>query len=184
MKRFKPLMDFKGDSFLSTIIAKLSTVTDSVYIVTGFRSDEISEYVASAGLRSDNIKLVRNRNYDRGMLTSLKAGISALEHTDWILYHFVDQPHLPLSFYQGFRSQINETKTWIQPRYQNKNGHPILINKALFKPITGLPDTASLRTLDQSVSFRKTFWDCPYPHILKDFDTPSDVLSAEIENMK
>ncbi|MDZ7765977.1 MAG: NTP transferase domain-containing protein [Melioribacteraceae bacterium] len=73
------------------------------------------------------IKFVFNENYKSGMFTSLQAGLTNT-NTNWYLYHFVDQPSLPLNFYSDFANQIDDQSNWIQPTYQNRKGHPILFD--------------------------------------------------------
>ncbi len=54
------------------------------------------------------------------MFTSLQTGLTAAINSDWILYHFVDQPGLPNKFYQEFIKQIDDEHNWIQPHLKNK----------------------------------------------------------------
>jgi CTP:molybdopterin cytidylyltransferase MocA len=184
MQQFKPMMKYKGKSFLVTIVQKLLSIAERIYIVTGFQSSRIEKAIQE--LPSEhyrNIKLIKNKHYQKGMLTSLQTGISVLrDDSDWVLYHFVDQPHLPVQFYSDFCQQIGDEKEWIQPRFKRKNGHPILLNKSLFESISTLPPTASLRDLSHSIQIRKAYWDCTYPQVLDDFNRLADVTKYELPN--
>ena len=168
-------MDFRGKSFLFSVVDKVSAIADSICIVCGFHAAEIEKAVRQEVYKKYDILLVKNQTYQKGMLTSLQTGIAALKSADWILYHFVDQPHIPGAFYTAFRNQIREGTEWIQPRFRNKNGHPILIHKTLIEPIVTLSGQESLRDLNRYRNFRKTFWDCPFPQIAEDFDTVEDL---------
>lgn len=181
MQRFKPLMTYKGKSFLVTIVQKLLSIAERIYIVTGFQSSHIEKAIVEVPSEQyNNIRLIKNKHYQKGMLTSLQTGISELrDDSDWVIYHFVDQPHLPVQFYSDFREQINDDKEWIQPRFNHKSGHPILLNKSLFESISTLPATASLRDLSRSHQIRKAYWDCTYPEVLDDFNRPADVSRYE-----
>jgi len=77
---------------------------------------------------SNKIFYVFNPEFSSDMFISLKTGLEHLRNVDWILYHFVDQPHLPERFYYQFVQQIDLTFDWIQPIYQKKKGHPVLFN--------------------------------------------------------
>ena len=74
------------------------------------------------------------------MFSSLKYGLNVEINAEWILYHFVDQPGLPEEFYQEFTEQMDNDYDWIQPSYNSKNGHPLLLQSSIFNSILELPD--------------------------------------------
>lgn len=107
------------------------------------------------------------------MFSSLQAGLKELSDCDWLLYHFVDQPHLPAQFYVEFTEQIDESFDWIQPQYSDKKGHPILLNKSLFSQILD-SKINSLKEINQSRSINKKIWHCTYSQVVEDIDTKDD----------
>src|SRR5210317_1134785 len=80
MGKFKPLLAYKGKSFIQNIVIKLSTVCDKVIIVTGFKSDEVQENMRQFKLTSE-IEFVFNSEFKRGMFTSLQTGLIAAENS-------------------------------------------------------------------------------------------------------
>ena len=111
------------------------------------------------------------------MFTSLQKGLEKAKECDWILYHFVDQPHLPQNFYLEFYSQISDKFDWIQPAFSEKNGHPILLNKSLFDHIIYADENSTLKDLNNKLKINKKIWNCDYKEVLDDIDTPEDYIN-------
>jgi len=80
-----------------------------------------------------------------------------------------------LEFYKSFQKNISKGFNWIQPTFEGINGHPILIHNSVFKLILDLSPDSSLRDLKRNPDIRKKFWQCDYPEVLQDIDTPSDL---------
>jgi molybdenum cofactor cytidylyltransferase len=180
MKMFKPLADYKGKTFLNNIIIKLDSICDEIIIVTGFNSDELKtktiksledEYQADL---LKKIKFVINESFQKGMFTSLQKGISEAKNCDWILYHFVDQPCLPESFYFDFIKQIDSEHNWIQPVNKTQNGHPVLLRKDLLELIVNSSSDSNLREISKNPKVKKKYWECSYKEIFQDIDTGED----------
>jgi molybdenum cofactor cytidylyltransferase len=178
MKKFKPLLLYKNKSFLQNIALKLNKVCDKIIVVTGYKAEEVEENVNQLNLLS-KIDFVFNPDYEEGMFTSLKAGLKKADDADWILYHFVDQPGLPFTFYSEFLSQIDDKYHWIQPAMENRRGHPILIKKELFDLILNEPDDSNLRAISNNPVVKKKFWECGYKEIFQDIDTEEEYLKLD-----
>lgn len=176
MGHFKPLIKLNGKTFLSSIIDKLNVVCDNIVIVTGNESEKIEKYV-SEQYNSDDIEIrcVLNPNYLEGMFSSLKKGMEASDNLKWILYHQVDQPNLPSEFYKEFKEQIDNKYDWIQPRFNQKNGHPIIFGKSLIKKIKLARNDSNLRVIRNSSDIKKKYWECEYQEIFTDIDTKQDL---------
>jgi molybdenum cofactor cytidylyltransferase len=180
MKMFKPLANYKGKTFINNIVKKLNTICNEIIIVSGFNSDEL-ETETIKSLKNENqseatkkIKFTFNDSFQKGMFTSLQKGISEVKNCDWVLYHFVDQPGLPINFYQEFIKQIDSEYNWIQPSGENRNGHPILIGKDLFDLIVNSSPDTNLREISKNSKVKKKYWECNYEEIFQDIDTEED----------
>jgi molybdenum cofactor cytidylyltransferase len=176
MGKFKPLLTYKGKSFIQNIILKLNSVCDKIIIVTGFNKIEVEENVKELNLKS-KIEFAFNDSFEKGMFTSLQKGISEVKNCDWILFHFVDQPGLPNNFYPNFIKQIDGEHNWIQPSFKKQNGHPILIHKTLFDLIRNAPAENSLREVAKNPVVKKKYWQCDFEEIFQDVDTEEDLSS-------
>lgn len=185
MGKFKPLIPYQGKSFIQNIVLKLNPVCDEIIIVTGFNSDELRAKTIKS-LTDENqsevikkIKFAFNDSFQKGMFTSLQKGISEAKNCDGILYHFVDQPGLPINFYPEFIKQIDSENDWIQPSYKNQHGHPILLAKNLFDLIINSPSDFNLREISKNPKVRKKYWECDYKEIFQDIDTEEDYLRLD-----
>jgi molybdenum cofactor cytidylyltransferase len=199
MNDFKPLMKFEGLPFILQVILKLSDCCDKVHVVTGYRSEDIKEVLTEWFQRSPEtawfekiggsknewssllkkVKYIYNPNFEQGMFSSLKSGLFSCQDAEWILYHFVDQPHIPKEFYNSFIRQISDNFNWIQPCYQQRRGHPLLFHQSLFPEILQADSFSSLYQISQNSAIKKKLWDCPFPQILQNFNSPSDLQPGE-----
>jgi molybdenum cofactor cytidylyltransferase len=173
MGKFKPLLAYKGKSFNQNIAIKLNSVCDKTIIVTGYNKVEVEENVKELNLNY-KIEFVFNSEYKKGMFTSLQTGLTAAKNSDWVLYHFVDQPGLPEKFYKDFIKQIDDQYNWIQPSFKKQSGHPILIHKILFDLITNTSAETSLREISKKPVVKKKYWECEFEEIFQDIDTDED----------
>jgi molybdenum cofactor cytidylyltransferase len=169
----KALMIYNGLPFAILIIKKLLLVCNEVIVVVGHESEKIETGIKNY-LKADEVlkvKFVLNDNYNAGMFSSLQCGLKCISNTDWILYHFVDQPSLPVSFYNQFVEQLSEGINWVQPSHKNNLGHPVLFNRKVTNMILQLSENNSLRDLSNDQGITKQIWNCNYPEVLQDIDT-------------
>lgn len=173
MGKFKPLLGYNGKSFIQNIVLRLNSVCDKVIIVTGHKANEVKEDINQLNINS-KIEFVINPEYEKGMFTSLQAGLTKAMESDWIIYHFVDQPGLPLEFYKEFVKQIDDKYNWIQPKINEQKGHPVLIHKSLIQYILSSSADSNLREISNDLIVKKKFWGCGYEEIFQDIDTEED----------
>jgi len=152
-------------------------VCEKIGIITGHKNEqvenEINKFILASNFSKNKIQLIYNSSFEKGMFSSLQAGLKKLSEGNWLLYHFVDQPHIPKDFYLEFTNQIEDGYDWIQPAYSQKKGHPILLNKSLFLTILD-SKIKSLKEISQIPSIKKKIWNCAYPQIVEDIDTKED----------
>ena len=173
MGKFKPVLSYNGKSFIQNIILRLDSVCDKIIIITGRKAIEVEENVNQISTHSE-IEFVHNANFEKGMFSSLQAGLAEVIECDWILYHFVDQPGLPIEFYKEFVEQIDDKNNWIQPKINEQKGHPVLIHKYLTQLIISASVDSNLREISNDPVVKKKFWECGYKNIFQDIDTEKD----------
>ncbi|MBL1211857.1 MAG: NTP transferase domain-containing protein [Ignavibacteriae bacterium] len=188
----KALLEYDGINFITNIVLKLSKVCNNLIVVTGHESERVEQsflenikFMSNSinsitrltesdySTLTESVQFVKNDNYEKGMFTSLQSGIAALSNHEHIIYHFVDQPTLPLSFYTKFTNQINDNIEWLQPVYNEKKGHPIIFSKNIAAKILNSDVDKSLRDINKLIENKK-YWECDYPEILDDIDTKSE----------
>lgn len=178
MGDFKPLMEHDGLPFVIGIAEKMQRVCRRVIVVVGYRAGDIhAAFAARPPLPA--VEFTENPQFDQGMFTSLQRGVAALHDADWALYHFCDQPHLPVEFYVEFIGFIAADCDVAQPVYRGQKGHPLLLNHHLLETIRQAPPNSTLR--DFIAKARSKIWDCSFPQILSDWDTPDDIERSRNE---
>ena len=187
MGKFKPLMQFNREPFVTGITRKLVSFCEKVVIVTGFQNEKVEALIDSQfsilnSQFSNKVACVYNPNYTKGMFTSLKAGIEHLKNSEWVLYHFVDQPFFTNEFYKKMVSQANDEFDWVQPVHDGKEGHPVMFNKKVIDLISKSSLDSHLRMIRDLPDIRKNYWNCGYREVLIDFDTPEDLKNFSQEN--
>jgi molybdenum cofactor cytidylyltransferase len=187
----KALLMYNEFNFITNIILKLSAVCQNIIVVTGYQSEDVEKSFnnyLTAGKNKiasvfgfthseiDNLFertfFIKNIQFEKGMFNSLQTGLSNLKNSEYVLYHFVDQPTLPVQFYKRIIMEINDCVDWIQPVYENKKGHPIIFSKNAASIILNSGTNNNLRDIKKIISNKK-YWQCDYPEIFDDIDTIS-----------
>lgn len=180
MGQFKPLMIYKDKPFVITIVEKLLTVCEKVVVVTGYQKEKIestinSQFSISNSQFTKRIECIYNPIFGKGMFTSLQTGLTELKDSDWIIYHFVDQPFHEKKFYRELISQIDDNYDWVQPCFNEKEGHPVIFKRNIFEKILTANSSSSLRLIRDDGNTKIKKWECGYSQILNDFDTQLDI---------
>ncbi len=147
-----------------------------IVVVTGRWQDEIQKQLADLPVR-----VIHNPRYDTGeMLSSLKVGLEALwESCDACMVVLGDQPSIDqamigqvLQAYAELRGQI------VVPVYANRQGHPLVIDRAFWGAILDLPEGAAPR--DVLRANRQAIYPLVVnnPSVIEDIDTPDDYNNA------
>lgn len=126
-----PLGD--GDTFLTRIVRTFRDAgVDDVIVVVGHDADAIAASFAASGLAA---RFVVNRQYDRGQLSSLVAGLAAIDRPGVaaVLVTLVD---VPLVSAATVRAVIDRYRAAplpiVRPTSGSRHGHPLLIDRSLF----------------------------------------------------
>ena len=175
---FKPLMLYNGMSFLENIINKTKKICNKVIVVTGYNS-KLIESIIQTKYNNEKIYTVFNPEYNSSMYLSLLVGLTHVTNNNHVLYHFIDQPTIPVQFYYEFLAEIDTTSLIVQPRYCNKRGHPLLFSFNFCKHLLNSNPDSYLKLEMKKFENEIKYWDCNYKQILKDFDTPEDFKIIE-----
>jgi molybdenum cofactor cytidylyltransferase len=134
MGRAKALLPIgDADTFLTRIVRTfLDASVDDVVVVVGHEADAIAQAFASTGLAA---RFVVNANYDRGQLSSLVAGLNAVDRpgVTAALVTLVDVPLVSASTVRAVVDHHRATRAPIvRPTSGTRHGHPLLIERSLF----------------------------------------------------
>jgi len=169
MGRNKLLLKAEGKSFIRKTLEEIRKIPElTPIVVTGFERERIETELA--GL---DAKFVFNPDFDLGMHTSLKAGVTALsEEAEGFFVCLADQPY----FSSENLSILLEAKGAIRvPAYNKRRGHPVYFSTSFVPEILREPDgDYGLGYLLKRHPNKVTEIEVPSSKILVDVDTPED----------
>ncbi|MFN0084321.1 MAG: NTP transferase domain-containing protein [Blastocatellia bacterium] len=133
---FKPLLKWGKRTVIAECAQQMrnSQLAD-IIVVLGPREEEIRTRLAGGG-----VQYAINEDYRKGMLSSIKTGLSMLgPNSDGALIHLVDQPMVKTSIMDKLIEAFDKSgKGIILPTWQGKHGHPILIGSKYFDEVMQL----------------------------------------------
>ena len=188
MGALKPLLPLLGSTVLeSTAACFLDAGIPDVYIVLGHEAERIREKFKDA----KRVTFVYNPHYERGMFTSVQAGIAAMDiNTTAFLMMPGDCPMVKPSTILEITAAHERTKApIIRPCYQEKSGHPCLFSMRYRNEILSNDFPQGMRTLMQLHQKDVLMQEVEDEAILLDMDTPKQYaflrqMSLEAEAKK
>jgi len=162
----KALLQYRGRSFLSTILAAIASARlEPVIVVAGHHFD------ALAGA-FPNQRVVFNADYEQGMSTSVKTGIRALPaDVDGAALFLVDHPLIDRETIDALVSHAAPGRI-IVPVFAGRRGHPVIVASELFEEILDLPPDQGLNKVVKRNRDRVVEVIVGNAGILRDIDTP------------
>ena len=137
-----------GQTFLTRIVRTfLDAGVDDLIVVVGHDADAIAASFSESGLPA---RFVVNREYDRGQLSSLLAGLNAIDRpgVSAALVTLVDVPLVSASTvrtvierYRGTRAPI------VRPTSGDRHGHPLLIDRSVFGALRAADPAAGAKPI-------------------------------------
>jgi molybdenum cofactor cytidylyltransferase len=122
-----------GHTFLTRIVQTfLDAGVDDVIVVVGHDAEAIADSFSQSGLPA---RFVVNRDYDRGQLSSLLAGLNAVDRPGvaGVLVTLVDVPLVSEETVRAVVDSYRRTRAPIvRPTAGARHGHPMLIDRSLF----------------------------------------------------
>jgi CTP:molybdopterin cytidylyltransferase MocA len=166
MGRAKAFLPFRNGTFLSTLADSFGVFCAPLIAVFGFDGD------AAAALAPAGVIPVVNREYQGGMLTSLQAGLRALDPgtVDRVLFTLVDHPATAPETVARLIATDAEIAI---PRHNGQRGHPVLISRTIGDEYLREPQDAVVRdTIDRHAA-SIVYVDVNDPGIRDDVDDPA-----------
>ena len=125
-----------GHTFLTRIVQTfLDAGVDDVIVVVGHDAELIASSFSESGLPA---RFVVNREYDRGQLSSLLAGLGVVDRpgVSATLVTLVDVPLVSVATVRTVIETYRRTGAPIvRPTSGDRHGHPLLIGRVLFEKL-------------------------------------------------
>jgi molybdenum cofactor cytidylyltransferase len=134
MGRPKALLPLaNGDTFLTRIIRTLlDAEIEDVVVVLGHEAEAIAASIAERDLAP---RVVLNRDYESGQLSSLLAGLRAIDRpgVNAMLLTLVDVPLVSAATVRAVVARYRTSRApLVRPVHGDQHGHPVLIDRLLF----------------------------------------------------
>ena len=175
----KQLLPFGGKTILQSVVdALLSADLDGIVVVLGHRAEAVRESLAGR-----NVRFSLNSDYPKGMLSSVRSGISALPGSaDAALIALADQPQIEAGVVSRVVSAYREgEKGIVIPTYRGRRGHPALLDLNRYrKEIAALSEDQGLKPVMRGHPEDTLELPEEDAGILRDLDTPEE-YQAELE---
>jgi molybdenum cofactor cytidylyltransferase len=137
-----------GETFLTRIVRTfLEAGVDDVVIVVGHDADRVVRSFAQSGLAA---RFVVNREYDRGQLSSLVAGLGVVDRPGVVaaLVTLVDVPLVTAATVRAVVERYRETRARIvRPTSGARHGHPLLVDRSLFDELRAAAGDAGAKPI-------------------------------------
>ena len=120
-KTNKMLLNIDNKPLIIHTIEGMRPHVNKIIVVTGCYDQEIREL-----LKNENVTICYNKDYERGMFSSVLTGVKAV--TDDF---FIIPGDIPFVKKETYQALLNGTKKVRYPVYKGKQGHPLFIQKTL-----------------------------------------------------
>src|SRR5271168_3307929 len=174
----KPLLNIGGRTFIEHIAETMLAVVPRI-VIGAHR-----ERVRAAIPRDARIAIVENPDYSRGQLSSLKAGLNAIQaDAAAALVHLGDHPMARAETFEALVDLYDRTgKPIVIARHDGHRGHPVIFDRAIFGELRSAPEEEGARYVVNADASRVAYVDLPDSGINLDLDTPSDLARAGLRS--
>lgn len=156
MKAFKPLLTIGGMTALERLVGSIRAAgVEKIIVVTGHGRERLQPLLDKLNLRS-----VYNRSFDKGMFTSIQAGLSAAERFFSGISGTLLMPvDCPLIGSKALESVIKATESaacenlFHVPVFRGKKGHPLFIPAVYIEEICSYEGSGGLKAITDK------YWD-------------------------
>ena len=155
----KALLPYRGETFIDRLVGVFSPC-DEVVVVLGHGAAAIRDGM------NRRATIVVNPDPERGQLSSLQCGLSAVADSDAVFFTPVDYPAIEAS---TIRALLPFAGTFAMPRYNGRRGHPVLINRELLAEVLACNTAAR----DVIRAHEPQYVDVDDSGILEDVDDPA-----------
>lgn len=174
----KQLATLEGKPLLQRALESANnSISDYVLLIVGAHSDEILGRIATGRAQP-----ILNRDYARGLSTSVKCAISNIpQDAEGALFMVADQPYLHSrqldDLIRAFRQ--DESSDVFALAYEGEARNPVLLRKSLFSEATKLEGDVGAREIVRSYTKKIHLVEANDPKVFFDIDTTPAIEKLE-----
>jgi molybdenum cofactor cytidylyltransferase len=171
MGAFKPLLPFGKQTVIESCIDYLRKGgVETIVVVLGHRAEELRARINQLG-----VVCVVNPDPDSEMNVSIALGVSQLPlFADATLIALADHPAVPPAVVSRLISEWQNGASLVIPTWQNRGGHPVLIDLRYRTEMQILDPTGGLRALFDAHQNEVKRVPVDSPFVARDMDTWDD----------
>ena len=141
----KPLVELDSKPMLESTLANLrASRVYSIVLVLGFAADAVLRRIGP-----DAIDVVINQDYEQGMTSSLRLGLSGLDAgVNAALIVLADQPFIrPETYNKIIDEYLRSDAKIVIPMYRGFRGNPVLLDRSVFPEVMALTGDIGCRAI-------------------------------------
>lgn len=171
----KALLQWRGETFLTSAIRSLAMATELVIVVAGKNIDEIRPLADAAGVFT-----IANLEPERGQFSSLQVGLREVLNRgrDAAMITLVDRPAPTLTTVAQLRAAFDDAilkRKWaVVPEFDGRHGHPIVIGREMMEAFLKASSTSTARDVEHSNQERIEYVAVDDPLVVANLNTPED----------
>jgi CTP:molybdopterin cytidylyltransferase MocA len=176
MGAFKALLPFGNKTVIEYCIDYLRAGgVEEIVVVLGHRADDIRRRVSG-------VTFALNPDPDSEMGASIAAGVRELsDSAQATLIALVDHPAVPATVVTKLLDSWQSGARLVIPTWQNRGGHPVLVDLSFRPELLNLPATGGLRALFEAHANLVKRQPVDSPFIARDMDTWDDYRTLHLE---
>lgn len=169
MGAFKPLLPFGDKTVIESCLDYLHEGgIENIVVVLGHRADELRAQIKNA-------TMAINPDPASEMGASIAIGVQALpEMAKAVLIALVDHPAVPANTVSGLIEAWKSGARIVIPTWQNRGGHPVVVDLSFKHDLLNLDRTGGLRTLLKTHPEDVKRLPVDSPFVARDMDTWDD----------
>lgn len=182
MGRPKQLLPFSGNILAWQVVNEaLKAGLSRVVLVLGYKADEIRAALKSRMRSYPRLETIVNEDFDRGMSTSIIAGLSAIETThDYMMILLADMPFIRREVIDLLLARYLVSDKPIGAIKLKKGfGHPVVFHRRVFPELRRLQGDRGARSIIEKYGPKVCLVEPPKAYDPFDIDTREDFAKAE-----
>ncbi len=178
MGAFKPLLPFGNKTVIECCIDYLREGgVESIVVVLGHHAEEVRKH-----LEAHSLIFAINPDPNSEMGASIAAGIRELPTTtSATLIALCDHPAVPAFVVSTLIDAWTNGAHLVVPTWQNRGGHPVLVDLSFKQELLQLSSTGGLRGLFDAHPNGVKRLEVDSPYIARDMDTWDDYVTLHTE---
>ena len=172
----KQLLKMDGGTLLGTAVRRFTeSVVDEVIVVLGHDSELIKQKVVLG-----RAKVVTNMDYDRGLSSSIRAGIEAVApESEAVILALGDQPFISAATISALVQKYAETGgPVVAPYFRGRRGNPVLFDRKLFPSLMGIEGARGAKAAIREHGWKVVRVNVKDRSVLLDIDSEGDYERA------